>query len=56
MEAEQIICIFCGAKADIVNRNGELFVHCPQCNRETEGHSYQIMFDNWLGDVRKTEI
>ena len=54
--SDQIICIYCGAKADIAKRNGKLVVFCRHCNRVTEGDTYKEMFDRWLGDVRKKEI
>ena len=53
--SEQIICIFCGKKADTAKRNGKLVVFCPHCIRVTDGNTYQEMFDQWLCDVRERE-
>jgi len=53
--SEQIVCIFCGNKADTEKRNGKLVVFCRHCNRATDGNTYQEMFDQWLGDVRERE-
>ena len=55
MVSEEIVCIFCGKRADIIDRKEEPVVLCRNCGRETDGYNYQIMFDQWLGDVRKRE-
>jgi len=51
----QIICIFCGNKADFLKRNGNYVVLCSHCNRETERVAYQKMFDKWLDETLKEE-
>ena len=48
----RMICIFCGGKAEIKRWDGLEFVSCPRCNRETELHIYQDLFDEWLGDIQ----
>jgi len=53
--SDQIVCIFCGKRADTAKRNGKLVVFCQHCNRVTDGNTYQEMFDQWLGDVRERE-
>ena len=50
---EQIICIVCGQKADVVKRGQSTMVICRYCNRETEVDEYQEIFNQWLGDIRK---
>ena len=51
--SDQIICVFCGKKAEIAKRNGKIVVFCRYCNKVTDGHTYQDMIDQWLGDVRE---
>ncbi len=53
MERNQIICIFCGGKADISKRSNQKIVLCPSCKRETELDRYQKLFDQWIDDIRK---
>ncbi len=55
MGQDTIKCFFCGAKADIKEQDGQVFVACPQCKRETELDKYQDMFDVWLGDIRNKD-
>lgn len=53
--SEQIVCIFCGNKADFAKRNGKLVVFCRHCNRVTEGNAYQEMYDQWLDEIKKKD-
>ena len=53
--AKQILCIFCGSKADVVKRNGKSIVLCRRCNRDTDSVVYKKKFDRWLGDILKKE-
>ena len=53
--AKQILCIFCGSKADVVKRNGKSIVLCKRCNRDTDSVVYKKKFDRWLGDILKKE-
>lgn len=55
MVSEHIICIFCGKRADIIDKGNLTIISCGYCNRETEGNAYQVMFDKWLGNVRKID-
>jgi hypothetical protein len=50
---KRIVCIFCGGSAEIKRQNGLKVVSCPKCKRETELHTYQDIFDKWMGDIRK---
>jgi phage FluMu protein Com len=52
---KRIVCIFCGGLADIKRQNGLMVVSCPKCKRETELDTYQDIFDNWMGDIRKED-
>jgi hypothetical protein len=54
-EAESIICIFCGGRANIKTLNDQKIVSCPKCMRDTELDKYQDGFDLWLGDIRNEE-
>jgi len=42
---DQIVCIFCGQKADIVQDGSVSVVVCGFCNRETELSEYKKMVD-----------
>ena len=53
VEHDSIICIFCGKKAEIVNKQNHTTVKCSHCKRETKLTNYQEMFDQWIGDIRK---
>jgi len=53
--ADQIICIFCGNKADVAKRGQSTMVICGHCGRETEVDEYQEIFNKWLGDIRKVK-
>jgi len=53
MERKQIVCIFCGGKANIDQRDNLKFVTCPMCKRETEFDRYQKLFEQWIGEIRK---
>ena len=56
MESDRkIICIFCGGRANIRKQNDLKIVSCPSCKRETEFDTYQDIFDNWMGDIRKED-
>jgi hypothetical protein len=55
MDRENIICIFCGAIANIKEQDDLIIVSCPQCKRETELDEYQDIFDTWLGDIRNKD-
>ncbi len=45
---EQIICIFCGQKSDIVPKDNVSKAICGFCNKETELVEYRKMVDQWL--------
>ena len=45
---EQIICIFCGKKADIIRQDNASMVVFGFCKRETELDEYKEMVDQWL--------
>ena len=51
--SKKIVCIFCGEKADIINRGGSELVACSHCCRETEFGEYRENLDNWLDEVHK---
>jgi ribosomal protein L37AE/L43A len=53
VEHDSIICIFCGKKADIVQKANQTTVECRHCSRETKLTNYQEMLDRWIGDIRK---
>ena len=53
MERNQIVCIFCGGKANFEKRGNLKIIACPSCKRETEIDKYQEMFDQWIDDIRK---
>jgi len=53
MDRNQIICIFCCFKADIVRQDMLKVVRCKHCKRETELDTYQDMFEQWIDDIRK---
>ena len=53
MARDSIICIFCGRIAKIMGQDDLGIVVCPKCKRVTELLTYQGIFDEWLGDVRK---
>jgi ribosomal protein L37AE/L43A len=53
MERDQIVCIFCGGKANIDKRGNLKIVTCPMCKRETELDRYQELFEQWIGEIRK---
>ncbi len=53
---EQIICIFCGQKADIVPKNNVSKAICGFCNKETEPVEYRKMVDQWLEKFQVKEI
>jgi len=53
--AKQIVCIYCGSKADVIKRYGKSIVLCRRCNRDTDSVVYQKMLDQWLGDILKKE-
>jgi len=53
MARDRIICIFCGRTAKIMGQDDQGIVVCPKCKRVTELVTYQGIFDEWLGDVRK---
>lgn len=55
MEAEEIVCIFCGGRATIKEQNNLKVVSCPNCKRETDLDKYQDMYDKWMGDIRDKE-
>jgi len=48
---DQIVCIFCGKKADIVKRHDTLYAVCKYCGAETELTEYQDMVDDWMDDI-----
>jgi uncharacterized protein YbaR (Trm112 family) len=56
MQREKIICIFCGRIAKIKEQDDLKIVVCPKCKRETELVTYQDIFNQWLGDVRKEDL
>ena len=51
--SDEIVCIFCGSKADIVKQSTLIVVSCSHCKRETKFKTYQEMFDLWMGDIRQ---
>ncbi len=53
MDHDTIKCFFCGGKANIKEQDDLKVVSCPKCKRETELDTYQDMFDQWIGDIRK---
>lgn len=55
MDRDTIKCFFCGGKANIREQDGQMFVACPKCKRQTELDKYQDMFDVWLGDIRNKD-
>ena len=55
MDRDKIVCIFCGAIAKIKEQDDLIIVSCPQCKRETELDEYQVIFDQWLGDIRNKD-
>jgi phage FluMu protein Com len=55
MEREKIICIFCGAIANVKEQDNLIIVSCPRCKRETEVDEYQEIFNQWLGDIRNKD-
>ena len=56
MEREKIICIFCGRIAKIRKQDDLIIVSFPKCKRETELDEYQVIFDQWLGDIRNKDV
>lgn len=50
---DEIVCIFCGSKADIVDNGTLSVVSCSHCNRETKFKTYKEMLDLWMGDIRQ---
>ena len=53
MVTEKIICIFCGGKATVKEKDNREIVSCSKCKRETDLDTYQVMYDKWLGDIRE---
>jgi len=48
----QIVCIFCGKKADIVKRSEKSFAVCKHCKHETDMDTYQEMLDAWMEKIQ----
>lgn len=55
MDRDGIVCIFCGGRADIKEKDNLKIVSCPKCKRETDLETYQDIFDRWMGDIRDNE-
>lgn len=49
---DQIICIFCGEKADIEIGERVSMAVCNHCNRETELNEYKKMIDRWWESLK----
>ncbi len=49
---DQIICIFCGEKADIKIGEHISKAVCNHCNRETELNEYKKMIDRWWESLK----
>ena len=56
MKHDTIKYFFCGGKANIKKQDDQKIAVCPKCKRETELETYQDIFDQWLGDVRKEDL
>ena len=55
MMNEQIICIYCGKKAEILESDNSIVIACGCCGSESEGEKYQLMFEKWIGLEWKEE-
>lgn len=49
---DQIICIFCGEKADIKTHDGNSKTVCSYCNRETELKEYEKILNRWWESLK----
>ena len=52
MDRDGIVCIFCGGRAAIKEKDNLKIISCPKCKRETDLDTYNEMCVPWEGLVR----
>jgi len=49
---DQIVCIFCGQKADIQKQDSLSKAVCSYCNKETELSEYKKIVELWFASLK----